>query len=132
VRFIAILAFVMGIIFFIIGMARGLNWFVVFITGFVTIIAANVPQGSQHVFSSSLCAFFFKKIKMHVLLGLPATVTSLLTLTAKRLRQCNMFVKRLDSVETLGAVNLIASDKTGTLTQNKYVLDRWNVSFEFA
>jgi len=52
--------------------------------------------------------------------GLPATVTSLQLIVAKRMAQHNVFVKRLDSVETMGAVSTICSDKTGTLTLGMY------------
>ena len=59
VRFVTILAVAMGVVFFIIGMSRGLNWFEVFITGFVTIIAANVPQGKKlFLFVHFVCVFF--------------------------------------------------------------------------
>lgn len=51
--------------------------------------------------------------------GLPATMTILLTTAAKRMAQRNVLVKELRSVETLGAMTLLATDKTGTLTQNK-------------
>lgn len=50
--------------------------------------------------------------------GLPATMTILLTSAAKRMAKRNVLVKELRSVETLGAVTLLATDKTGTLTQN--------------
>jgi sodium/potassium-transporting ATPase subunit alpha len=51
--------------------------------------------------------------------GLPATMTILLTSAAKRMAARNVLVKELRSVETLGAMTLLATDKTGTLTQNK-------------
>ena len=50
--------------------------------------------------------------------GLPATVTACLLIVAERMRSQNVFVKKLDSIETLGACSLICTDKTGTLTQN--------------
>lgn len=51
--------------------------------------------------------------------GLPATLTILLTTAAKRMAARNVLVKELRSVETLGAMTMLATDKTGTLTQNK-------------
>ncbi|KAJ3017561.1 hypothetical protein HKX48_003484 [Thoreauomyces humboldtii] len=51
--------------------------------------------------------------------GLPATVTILLTFAAKRMALRNVLVKDLQGVETLGAITLLATDKTGTLTRNQ-------------
>lgn len=51
--------------------------------------------------------------------GLPAIVTIVLSLGVKRLAEKKTLVKKLSAVETLGAVKIIATDKTGTLTQNK-------------
>ncbi|TPX60133.1 hypothetical protein PhCBS80983_g01998 [Powellomyces hirtus] len=51
--------------------------------------------------------------------GLPATVTVLLTFAAKRMALRNVLVKDLQGVETLGAITLLATDKTGTLTRNQ-------------
>ncbi|KAI8613851.1 P-type cation-transporting ATPase [Chytriomyces sp. MP71] len=51
--------------------------------------------------------------------GLPATVTMLLTIAAKRMAGQQVLVKDLRGVETLGAITMLATDKTGTLTRNQ-------------
>eukprot|EP01133_Synstelium_polycarpum_P013712 gene13712-16165_t len=94
VHFIAGLGITMGLIFFIIGFIIGLSP-VPNLINVLGLIVANVPE------------------------GLPSTITACLTVTARRLSKRNVYAKKLESIETLGSITLIASDKTGTLTQNR-------------
>ena len=94
VRILTIIAVSMGLIFFAYGAASGRSLWVnlVFMMG---IIVANVPE------------------------GLLPTFTLALAMGSLRMARKNVLVKGLNAVEALGAVHVICTDKTGTLTQNR-------------
>jgi sodium/potassium-transporting ATPase subunit alpha len=94
VKLLTYFAIFQSIVVIIVGLAKGLDPATVFIQGFVIIMVGNVPQ------------------------GLPTTVTACLFIVADSMGKQNVFVKKLDVIETLGSCTLICTDKTGTLTQN--------------
>lgn len=59
--------------------------------------------------------------------GLATVVTLVLSAGIQKMSKRNAIVKQIHAVETLGAVNVICSDKTGTLTQNKMTVVKWYV-----
>ena len=101
VKFIAIQSAIMAVILAIIGFSTGQPVASVLINAFVGIFVANIPQ------------------------GLPATVTSLLSLTCASLAKQQVYVKQNEIIEALGSASVICSDKTGTLTQNRMRYGTW-------
>ena len=99
VRILTIIAVAMGLGFFAYGVFTGRSLWVnlVFMMG---IIVANVPEGLLPTFTLSLA------------------VGSL------RMARRNVLVKGLNAVEALGAVHVICTDKTGTLTLNRLAVSR--------
>jgi len=81
----------------ILGIVRGLNWQQMILTG-LSLAFATIPE------------------------EMPIIITMVLGLGALTLSKKHALVKRLRAAETLGSVTVIATDKTGTITQNKLTI----------
>jgi sodium/potassium-transporting ATPase subunit alpha len=98
-RWIGILAVLIGALFFAVGQLSGVPFWNAFIFA-IGIIVAMVPE------------------------GLLPTMTLALVLATQRMARRNVLIRRLPAIGTLGATTVICTDKTGTLTQNRMVVDQ--------
>lgn len=104
-KLLGFLAIGICVLIFIISIFQGRNLLEMFLTS-ISLAVAAIPE------------------------GLPAIIAIVLALGVQRMVKKNAIIRKLPSVETLGSVNIICSDKTGTLTQNKMTVTKYYIPEE--
>ena len=105
-KFLTIVVLFIGLLLFIVGKIRGNNILEVFMLA-VSLAVAAIPE------------------------GLPAAITVILSIGVQNMAKEKSIVRNLSSVETLGCTEIICSDKTGTLTQNKMSVTKISIGTQF-
>jgi Ca2+-transporting ATPase len=105
-KFLTIVVLFIGLLLFIVGKIRGNNILEVFMLA-VSLAVAAIPE------------------------GLPAAITVILSIGVQNMAKEKSVVRNLSSVETLGCTEIICSDKTGTLTQNKMSVTKISIGTQF-
>eukprot|EP00331_Platyophrya_macrostoma_P012587 CAMPEP_0176430802 /NCGR_PEP_ID=MMETSP0127-20121128/14454_1 /TAXON_ID=938130 /ORGANISM="Platyophrya macrostoma, Strain WH" /LENGTH=1107 /DNA_ID=CAMNT_0017812729 /DNA_START=26 /DNA_END=3349 /DNA_ORIENTATION=+ len=94
ILFMSIIAVILSAVILGVSLGQGDEWYIA-IVYVIGVVIANVPE------------------------GLLPQITVALTLTAKRMLERGVLVSNMEIIETLGAVTVICSDKTGTITCNR-------------
>ncbi len=118
-----------------IGFSVAISAFVIFLSH--DIITNPIWHTAEYMKMAEIVLGYFMMsvtlIVMAVPEGLPMAVTLSLALNMRRMLKSNNLVRKLHACETMGAVTVICTDKTGTLTQNRMTvasLDRYDDSFD--
>ena len=98
-KYLSIAVVLIALLVFMVGIALGLDYTLMFLTA-VALGVAAIPE------------------------GLPAIITISLSYGVQRMAGRNALIRKLSSVETLGGVDVICTDKTGTLTHNEMTVTK--------
>ncbi|MFZ5982043.1 MAG: cation-translocating P-type ATPase, partial [Patescibacteria group bacterium] len=99
-RFILVAAILISLVLGVFGLFKGLDW-VELLKTIIAVCVSVIPE------------------------GLPIVITLILALGISRMSRKKVLVKKLQAVEALGQASLIAVDKTGTVTRNELMVDRF-------
>lgn len=99
-KWLTIMIIAIAVIMFFIGISQGDRTWVDMLMVSISVAVAAIPE------------------------GLPAITTIILALGTQKMAKRNALVRKLPAVETLGGTEVICSDKTGTLTQNKMTIEK--------